>query len=96
MQLPLSKLPLEVKKHLRMHDGYKDNLANAEHNGGKFFKKVSKQVNSLVSVSSWNTHLKKFPNPRKSTFLPPHTCLALLFIALRQQQKPPTFDLQLN
>lgn len=33
--------------------------------------------------------LKKFPNPRKSTFLPPHTHLALLFVAHRQEQPPP-------
>lgn len=55
-----------------------------------FFKKVSKQVNNAVRVPCWNTHVKEFPTRRKSTFLPPRACLALLFVALRQQQNPPT------
>lgn len=45
-------------------------------------------------MSTWNMNLK-FPNPRQSMFLPPHTCLTLLFTAHRQQQKrlPPTLRL---
>lgn len=40
-------------------------------------------------MSAWNMNLKKFPNPRRSMFLPPHTRLTRIFIAHRQQQKSP-------